>query len=627
LKTQDGSIRNEWLAAFVLCLAVSAVAALPFFYIGEDRAVGCCGGEMPVTHDSWMHFNQMQAFARGLAAGRIYPRWDEATHGGYGAPTSSFYPPGVYYLTSFLYFISRDWQKVWMGTWWWLMFASGLALYAYVRSAMSHGAALLAASLYMVLPYHLLNQYQRGALAEQGSFVWMPLCLLFAEQLYSRLIGCRSLEITNTDADQANPLPAYAEKRVAAGVVGNQSSGKLTVCRTWGWSFCGLAASYGAFLWTHPPTAYQFTLIFGVFSTAWLVWRKAWRALGLTAAGLLLGVLLAAAYFFPAFLEQSFIHADDVDATWPYHATYVYDSQQPRFDHADPFFARVDFLWAFNVLLLMVAVRALLSWGGEFRQALDWRAWADWRQARVAWWLAAGVFSSFLMTRYSAPLGRLIPKLEIGVFSWRMLGISSLVVALLIGLCAQGALMEASKFRRWALVTVTWLIFFGAAGVSFWKVVWPMVRAEAFRANPEHHNYATLPAHVPREVPPMPEAQFDSPDAGQITVTTWQPEYRVINVQVKRAAQLQVRTSDYPGWTAFIDGQHTSIERGPVGNITLSIPAGAHQVILDYRSTPIRRASNWLTVAACGLLFALILLLYKQRSEHGSKFGTVGKTL
>ena len=79
------------------------------------------------------------------------------------------------------------------------------------------------------------------------------------------------------------------------------------------------------------------------------------------------------------------------------------------------------------------------------------------------------------------------------------------------------------------------LMLFGALGVSFWKVVWPMVRAEAFAPNPEHYNYATLPAHVPREVPPLPEAQFASPDAGQVTVATWQPEYRVLKVQANRA--------------------------------------------------------------------------------------------
>src|SRR5205085_5935142 len=137
--------------ALLLCALLTTVVVVPFFYIGEDRAVGCCGGEMPVTHDAWMHFNQMQSFYQGLAAGRIYPRWQADTHSGYGAPTTSFYPPGIYYLTSLCYALLRDWQRVWLATYWLMMFASGLSLYAYARQHLSHGSALLAMTIYVVL--------------------------------------------------------------------------------------------------------------------------------------------------------------------------------------------------------------------------------------------------------------------------------------------------------------------------------------------------------------------------------------------------------------------------------------------------------------------------------------------
>jgi hypothetical protein len=592
-----------------LCLIVSAVAALPFFYIGEDRAVGCCGGEMPITHDSWMHFNQMQAFARGLAAGRVYPRWDEATHSGYGAPTLGFYPPGAYYLTSFWYLITRNWQRVWLLTWWTMLFVSGLALYAYARRPLGHNAALLAMTVYVVMPYHLLNQYQRGALAEQLSFVWMPLCLLFAERLL--FLGARA------------SLPADR----AAGAATDAT--ETMVCQRGSWlsHSCGLALCYGAFLFSHPPTAYQFTLVFGVFITGLAIWRRQWRALLLLVAALLFGAMLAGAYFIPAFLEQPLIHANDVSETWPYHTTYVFDYQQTRFNRFDPFIARLDFLWAFNAVLLLLSVRALLSWSPAFRQSLRITKQSFEGETTNVLWLAAGVFASFLMTRYSAPLGRLIPKLDIGVFSWRMLGITSLVVALLAGVCAQAAWQEvgqeAGNARRLALISVAWLMLFGAVGVSFWKVAWPMVRAEAFRENPEHYNYATLPAQVPREVPPMPEAQFANAGAGEIKVLVWQPEFRRLQVQARQAEQLHLRTSDFPGWTALLDGRAVPITRGARGNITVVVPAGMHELVLDLRSTPVRRAGNWLTLVSFGVWLWLVFLSIKQWRTDG----TVGQTV
>ena len=631
--------KREWLAAVALCLLVSATAALPFFYIGEDRAVGCCGGEMPITHDAWMHFNQMQAFARGLVAGGVYPRWDDVTHRGYGAPSLSFYPPAAYYLTSFWYLVMRNWRWVWLLTWWTMLFASGLALYAYARESLAHGAALLAMCVYSVLPYHLLNQYQRGALAEQLSFVWMPLCLIFAERLRRQTLSMLAPSPTwsesperaevssrgqrpRTDASETPALkgPHFNADAAPSGPETQPSKpGALppaidfrpfSACLS---AFCGLALCYGAFLFSHPPTAYQFTLVFGVFIVGLAIWRRQWRALFWTSIPLAFGSLLAAAYFYPALLEQSLIHADDVAETWPYHTTYVFDYVQTRFNHFDPFIARLDFIWAFNAVLLLLAARALLSWSRALRLPKH-------GDASTALWLAAGVFASFLMTRYSLPLGRLIPKLDIGVFAWRMLGLTSLAVALLAGVCAHAALNESGKARRFGLASVAWLMLFAALGVSVWKVAWPMVRSEAFRPNPEHYNFATLPAQVPREVPPLPEAQFANADAGEIKVVVWQPEYRVLQVRAQRAEQLQLRLSDFPGWTALIDGQPVPITRGTLGNITLMIPAGEHRVTLDFRSTPIRRVSNWLTVAAFGLWLGLF---FKSRRADG----TIGQTV
>src|SRR5207244_2960850 len=111
-----------------------------------------------------------------------------------------------------------------------MMIAAAAALYAYARQAMGRGAAVVAMSAYIFLPYHLTDQYQRGAIAELLGFVWMPLMLLFGERLMKAQAFERSSQRRSTFLNVA-----------------------------------GLAASYGAFLWSHPPTAYQFTLAFGVY--------------------------------------------------------------------------------------------------------------------------------------------------------------------------------------------------------------------------------------------------------------------------------------------------------------------------------------------------------------------------
>jgi hypothetical protein len=560
--------KTHWLTA-TLCALVTTIAVIPFFYIGEDRAVGCCGGAMPITHDAWMHYNQMNAFGRGLLAGRIYPRWDDATDKGYGAPTTSFYPPGVYYLTSAAYAVTRNWIRTWMLSYWLMSFAAGWALYLYARRHLTRNAAWLAMAAYTIAPYHLLNQYQRGAQSESLCFIWMPLCLLFAERL---------MEETN---------------RMRAAL--------------------GLAVSYGAFLWSHPPTAYQFTLVAGLCLLIRLVWLRQWRALGWMMFSLLGGTLLAAAYFYPAFLEQHLIHADDVNKTWPYHETYVFDYAQKTFDHNDWFFARIDWLWFSTTALLAASGIAL-------RRKVSHAPTTPLQGGITCLWLSIGSLAALLMTRLSYPLGRFIPSIEIGVFSWRMLSLTSLALALLIGACWQTAgskrLIATSAFG--ALI-----------GISVYNVVWPMVRGEAFVPNTQHFNFATLPVTALREVPERATVQLANSepgeDAGDVQVITWQPEYRVVNVQVHYPTQLLWRIFDYPGWRFTVDGQVTPHTRGAYGEIVLPITPGNHHISAEFRSTPIRAASNWLTVLAA---FAWIFLFIKhlQLTSGRHHYATVGKT-
>lgn len=548
------SKKSGWKSKLVIArmlVVMTSIAVLPFFVIGEDQKIGCCGGAMPVTHDSWMHYNQMNAFWQSLSAGIVYPRWDENTHG-YGAPTTSFYPPGVYYLTSAVYFVARDWWKVWAGFYWLTMLASAAAIWIYARQSLSRGASLMAAVVYVFAPYHLLNQYQRGAISEFTSFVWIPLCLLFSE----RLIHSRGAE--NSEA---------AQSRVT--------------------SFAGLAASFGAFLWTHPPTAYQFLLVFGLCLAVLAIRAGKWRELGVIAVALVFGSMLAAAYFYPAIVEQRLVNGDDVQRVWPYHASYVFDYSQTTYDRiSNPFFVRLDRIWAFNLAAILVCSITVLS----FKP----------RRARVWLWIVAGLLASFLMTKYSAPIGRLIPKIEIGVYSWRMLTLTSFAMAMLIG----KMLDVGCRMSDWRRVAAQ-LMLIGVLAMSGYYVAWPMWRAQSFEPNLQHYNYATLPAGSSRENPPMPPVQLGY-GKGSISVEHWTPEFRQLRVSLSENDQLQFRTRNFAGWTAKVDGRIAPIVEGAVKNILVNLPAGEHRVTLEFRSTPIRRFSNWLTVFSFVALLSIV---------------------
>ncbi|HWN99569.1 MAG TPA: hypothetical protein VNS63_09900 [Blastocatellia bacterium] len=558
--------RQTRLLIALVCIALSAIAVVPFFFMGRSDGNQGLILRMPTTHDMFLHYDQMRSFHNGLAAGEIYPRWEEDTNRGFGAATTIYYPPAIYYITSAMYALTRDWLRALLNAHLLIMIASAGAMYLYAREVMGRRASIVAMSAYVFLPYHIADQYERGALAELLGFIWMPLTLLFAERL----------------------MQQGRERKL---------TGKLT-------SAAWLAFSYGGFLWSHPPTAFQFTMGFGVYVAVRAAITRQWKGLIWVGSGMALGLALAAAYILPAFLEQDLIHREFVAEVWPYHKTYVFVHDLYGSDLHRGFFHAVDGMWVFGTvgiflcaLLLKFKLPASLL-GSELR-------------LRGTLWIVLGSCASFMMLKLSQPLGMLIPKIDIGVFTWRMLSITTLVMSLLAGTCAQAAINAGKKnlrserviFRSLALVVLIGGFLF-SAGVAAGQTSAPVFVPEA-----EHFNSATLPRTAPAdpaELPDdVPQAELSS-DNGTVTVERWDPEHRRIQVDLQAEDQLLVRTFNFPGWTASVDGRPAEIITDEeLGDMAIDMQPGKHEVTIDFLDTPVRRNGKRITLFSFGLLLVL----------------------
>jgi len=541
------STEHRARAAVVLIgILVSAAVVVPFFFMGQPLPGGSRWDvRMPWTHDMFLHYDQMRDFYAGLAAGEIYPCWEEDTNYGFGAPTTCFYPPGVYYLTAVFYPIFHDWTRVLLVAHLLMMGGSATAIYLLARRYMSRVAAAVTMCAYVVFPYHAIDQYQREALAELLSFVWMPLIVLFADQL-------------------------------------------LAAARPW-LPLAGLSLSYGAFLWSHPPTAYQFSLVFCPFVALLAVGRRNWRGFLWTGVGFVLGAGLSAAYLLPAALEQNLIRHEIIEKIWPYHETYLFmyaGYSQQYFD----FFQLLNWSWRFDVAVILGASAAVLMLTRRLRGI-------------AVFWTAIGCLASFLMLRISAPLGRHIPGIDIGVFAWRMLAITTLIAALLVGLLVQAALeaWRDNRARRLALfAALGMLALCGGTMFTVFGVMAPVNIEDAFQPEEQHTNYAIIPRTAPARSDDLPEvdrASLDPP--GTVRIRDWKPQHRVIDVNSDAGSRLFVRTFNYPGWTATIDGAPSPAATDKeTGAMLFDLPAGAHVVTLDFLDTPVRRSGAWITMGS-----------------------------
>jgi hypothetical protein len=553
---------------------------------------------MPVTHDMHLHYDQMRSFHEGLRAGHLYPRWEEDTNRGFGAPTMSYYPPAIYYLTSLFYSIAGDWTRSLLLTHLLMMIASGAGLYLCARRAMSRSAASMAMIAYITLPYHLIDQYHRAALAELLGFVWMPFVLLFADQLI-----------------ESNDREEEARARLSR----------------WLRSGAGLALSIGAFAWSHPPTAYQFFLAFGLAAIALAFARRDAKGFVITVLACALGLALAAAYLYPAAVEQDFIRHEYVSESWPYHGSYVFVHALPYAQHHRGFFQMIDATWIFGTVT--IALGALAVFRRKTRSLSE----------RVLMWIVVGLLASFMMTKLSYPLGRLIPKIDIGVFTWRMLSITTLASALVAGACWE--VWRNEERRGWRKILSGAIAVFVLAGGILFSLsanLATQMRAPAFVPEQEHFNDAMIPRSSPsnpRELPSVDRAELAYGN-GDVSIETWEPQRRVIRADLTSDDRLLIRAFNFPGWTAAVDGQRVSVSEGealrvesngkqrlvralthrdesaeervagrePLGDMVIDLAAGSHRIEIDYTGTAAQRVGGLVTAISFVALIATAIV-------------------
>ncbi|MEO6606921.1 MAG: glycosyltransferase family 39 protein [Aestuariivirga sp.] len=241
------------LRVAVQLILVSLVLMSPAIYLGHI-----------VGHSSVLNVNWANGFEKQLAQGVFYPRWLPEMNGGAGSPVFYFYGPLPFFITApFVALTGNDMLGVVLGSTT-MLAASGFAAYLLCRIYASRNTALLAATLYMMMPYHFsMDIWYRSAFGEQAAFVFMPLAAYFAIKLAD---------------DWRNAM--------------------------------GLSLSFAAQVLSHLPTALLFAPLLAVLC-CWVAWRaRSLRVLVQSGAAGILALGLAAIYILPAATLQAMIQPD-----------------------------------------------------------------------------------------------------------------------------------------------------------------------------------------------------------------------------------------------------------------------------------------------------------------------------
>jgi hypothetical protein len=577
------------------------------------------------AHDGRHTIFFLTEFDAALRDGVWYPGWATDQALGYGYPTFAFYPPLAYYTAELFHLLGAG--KVVAVKWTWALatVGAGLAMYGYARRVMGRERGLLAAIVYVYVPYHLVDIYVRAALAEYCAFVWMPLALWAFHRL----------------AERVTP-----DRLALAGL------------------------TYGGLWITHNVTGLAFTPLLAAYVLFRLgaeagSWRDGIARAAAALGGALLGLGIASALLLPNLLERTAINQEQwVRTSYDYARHFVHPFQllasawgyapvSPGSGAA----GGMSFQLGAVPLVLAVAAAAAAWWRAPRERAL------------ILFFAAATAVLILLMLPVSGVLWAAAPIAQLIQFPWRLLALTTVTLAVLAGLAVskgqgtrnklqvtssgeqgQGSRSEAVRLESWrslepsesllatsdlSLAHCALLVLVVLLGSFAYTVPQltpvpsyaegPLLSLEFEQEYPDMVGMTAWTQEQPATSPLVEQYQAGGP---LVTAQALAPGATVEMVRAGGASdELRVRAPEgtalrfltyyYPGWRVFLDGERLPDSalrpETPQGLLTVDIPPGEHHVLLRWGDTPLRKAGKALTLICLGLALALMAVSRRPR--------------
>lgn len=566
---------------------------------------------LPHATDAELHVYRIAELGYSLRAGNLYPRWAPDFYHGYGYPIFNFYAPLTYHLGNWLTLLRPEQAAEGAKSLFVLAHLLGaMGAYLLGREFGGQGGGLLGAGTFAFAPYVLLiNPHVRGDLAEVFALSLLPWTLWAWERLWQQGGRCAFIAAIVT---------------ASSVLLSHNLLGLTTMCLL-------LALS----LWH------------------WLVLRQTEHFGWALLAGVLV-MALTAYFWLPFLLEREHIQLDVAgEGHYDYRNHFVplreLLAPVPRQDWRASTI-RSPMTTTFHLTLLATAGYLLAMGrrvsghaGPRSRANTEARTLSRTLPRTLFYMLSTGLFFWLIMPG-SAPLWRVLPGMAFFQFPWRFLG--PLAVLLVPGVAALGDIPKQVRVLQRPVVVppnvrigvpiVLLLLVMGLGLPGLFPRPWTpgfsrdgIQRDDILEAELEGRWRGTTSTNdfVPTTVDmiPGPTAsvlasyetsghpvdrvnRYTLPEGATVELLDAVPWHNRMRVTTPQRFLLRLYLFDFPGWTAYIDGQVVPIEIAhPEGFITVSVPAGSHEVLVRFENTLPRKA-GW-GIAGVGCLLFIVATL------------------
>ena len=556
------------------------------------------------AHDARHSVFFLVEFDQTFRDGFLWPRWSPDFSFGYGYPLFNLYAPLSFYGAELLHLVGLSFTTAIKTMYLLATIGSGLAMYGFVRRLFGSSSGLLAAVVYIYVPFHLVEIFVRSAYAEFIALALIPLVFW----VFTELIAAPT------------------------------------------WARFGLAGlAYGLLVLTHHATFFTFSPLLMVYilylilaKTRFDLKKLFFSALN-AAGGGLLGLALAGIYLLPLVAEMRFIKVEQwTSGSYNYLDHFVYFSQlfSPDWGYG---YAGVglldDFSYQLGIVVIGLIAFALVSaWRRRFPH-----------HGTALFFLASTGGVILLMSPLAETIWQIVPIASLVQFPWRLLGMTAFTMSIVAGsLLADNSRPSATNYQLPMTNNESPISQSSSSPSSLYMLCLVIVLASFPYTLPQ---YTDIPdwAETPLAVINWDRASIVD-RVGMVSVTEEQPqtspleaEYLAqgypttaaglvagsgtvetlyhggasdtVRVTASELVTLQFYTYDYPGWQVTLDGQSLDYRPAPpFGLITVDLPAGEHTVHLRMGSTPARTIGALLSGLALVIIGGCLIAAFRSRA-------------
>lgn len=494
------------------------------------------------SHDGEAHVARINAYYHAFLDGQFPPRWAGNLNFTYGSPIFLFYYPLPGYLGALIHAFGISLENSFKLLIALIYIGSAASMFLWARQLFKKETAFLATFLYILLPYHILNLYVRGDIAELLALAFIPLTFYSIEK----------------------------------------------IVKTQKWFYVSLGAlSYGFLILSHNGISLLFSPIILMYM---LIRVRGKKALLQCFVILILGLLVSSYFWFPALSESQYTNAhlfikDMYKNHFPSFLQLIYSPWAFGADVAKPNGLSPQ-IGPISVLFVILGVYFFVKKKSK--------------NINLGFWLAVFFIAVFMSLSISTPLWAYIPILRLFEFPWRFTAVSSFAAVLVAGYVLDRFDKKTGPKTSLALV-----IIMLALAIPMLKVNKYVARSDNFyqkyTGTTDYHGAASTiwTAGDPGKLPKAPAEIIEG--EGRIQNYKKKSQIHEYVVNAKYDIRILENTIFYPGWLVKVDNVLTNVEFQDYhyrGLITFRVPKGKHNVKVFFVEPRNRKIANLISVAA-----------------------------